>query len=110
MKQRRGRCFGICKNQYDFHLVAKIFPEIISVVVFPEIITVIITPEIIPRGVVSAVIVKGTWRHNHSRPSPESWYPGVVRPVVSIHPDVTWPRTGGPHHRDRLGRTETDTD
>jgi hypothetical protein len=100
----------IYKTQYDLRLAAKILPGIISVVVFPEIVTVIITPEIVPGGIISAVIDKGTRRYNHNRPSPKSRHPGAVLPVISIHPDVTWPRTGGPHDRNRRRRAETNTD
>jgi hypothetical protein len=92
----------------------EIMPGIIPVVIVPEIITVIIVSDIIPVIFVSAVIAKGTrrcepGRYDHGRPSPESRHPDVVPAVVSIRPDVTWARTGGPCHRQRRGRAETDT-
>jgi hypothetical protein len=79
----------------------------------PEIIPVVIVPEIISVVIVSVVIGKRmrrceTGRYDHGRPSPESRHPDVVPAVVSIGPDVTRARTGGPHHRQRRGRAETD--
>jgi hypothetical protein len=94
-RQRSKRCLFLKKEfarkRYDFRLVAKIVPEIIPVVIVP------------------AVIGKGMWRYDHGRPSPESRHPDVVPAVVSIRPDVTRSWTGGPHHRQRRGRAETDT-
>jgi hypothetical protein len=87
-----------------------IVPEIIPMVIMPEIIPMVIMPEIIPLHIGSAVIAKGTRRYNYDRPSPESWHPGVVPTVVSIHPHVTRSRTRGPHHRHRRGPADTDTD
>jgi len=84
-------------------------PEIIPVVIMPEIIPVVIMPEIVPVVIVSPVVVKGTRRYCHGRPSPESRRPDMVSVAVSIHPDVTRSWTRGPHHRQRRGRAETDT-
>jgi hypothetical protein len=84
----------------SFLLAAKIAPEIIPVVIMPE---------IVPVAIISLVVGKGMRRYGHGRPSPESRRPDVVPAVVSIHPDVARSWTGGPHHRQRRGRAETDT-
>ena len=121
-RQRSGRCLVLKKRfaiaDDDLRLAAKIVPEIVPVVIVPEVISMVvmskivpmvITPEIISMVIVSAVIGIGMRRYDHGRRSPESRHPDTVLTVISIHPDVTRSRTGGPHHRHGRGRADTDT-
>src|SRR6185312_1417717 len=107
--RKRGSAPGAASSQeqYNFRLASKVVPGIVPVVVLPEIVSVIITPEIISVIGVSAAIIKRTRRYHRCRPSPESWHPGAILAVISIHPHVTRSGTRGPHHRHRRGPADT---